>query len=66
MTDETGTIHQAGGIAVRLAELLREAGPEQLDIAAGGAGLAADELAWRQATRAVELCRRAAELAARR
>jgi hypothetical protein len=66
MIDEAMTIHQAGGTAVRLAELLREVGSEQSDIAAGAAGLGADELAWRQATRAVELCRRAAELAARR
>jgi hypothetical protein len=69
MTDEALTIRHLGGSAVRLAEFLRELGPEQLGNPCGipGAGdAAADEPAWRQATRAIEFCRRAAELAARR
>jgi len=121
MTDETLTIRHLGGSAVRLAEFLRELGPEQLEVppgtggvagaAGGGSGAArgagaaaeessaaqiagadpdesgaarvagagpdesgaarlesaaADDPAWRQATRAIEFCRRAAELAARR
>jgi hypothetical protein len=63
MTDKTLTIHHAGDGAARLAELLRELSAEQLD----AADLAiAEERTWRHATRAVELCWRAAELAARR
>lgn len=63
MIDENMAIRQPASTAVRLGELLRELGAEQLDAAAGAVG---DDLAWRQATRAVDLCRRAAELAARR
>jgi hypothetical protein len=106
MTDEALTIHYLGGSAVRLAEFLRELGPEQLEVPPGTGGVAgagakesgaarvagakesgaaqvagadpdescaarvasavADDPAWRQATRAIEFCRRAAELAARR
>jgi uncharacterized protein involved in type VI secretion and phage assembly len=63
MTHKTPTIHRADDNAAGVAEFLRELSTERFDSAAVAA---ADEQAWRQATRAVELCRRAAELAARR
>jgi hypothetical protein len=66
MTDETPTIHRDGTATLRLSELLRDLGAEQFEAVTRADGLAGDELAWRQATRVVELCRRAAELAARR
>ena len=52
------------------AELLREAGEPGADLMDAKVRAAcidaADETAWHQALRAVELCQRAAELAARR
>jgi hypothetical protein len=62
-------IDRDGASTARHAELLRELFqpmPYQLDTETRSACAAACELAWEQAIRAVELCRRAAELAARR
>jgi len=65
-----GLMASAGAVAGWPAELLGELGPPRADRTgpAGRAALAAaaEEIAWRQALHAVELCRRVAELAARR
>jgi hypothetical protein len=68
MSDIT-PITRDGVNASRHAELLRELFqpvPHQLDAGTRSACAAEYELAWEQAVHAVELCRRAAELAARR
>jgi hypothetical protein len=62
-------IDRDGASAARHSELLRELFqpmPYQLDAETRSACVAACDLAWEQAIHAVELCRRAAELAARR
>jgi hypothetical protein len=65
-----GPVASAGATAGRPAELLGELGLPRADRTgtAGRAarGAAAEEIAWRQALHAVELCQRVAELAARR
>jgi hypothetical protein len=68
MSDIT-PITRDGASATRHAELLRELfhpAPYQLDAETRSACAAEYEIAWEQAMHAVELCRRAAELAARR
>jgi len=69
MSDITQAIRHGEAMAARQAELLRELFepvPYQLDDETRAACAAAYDLAWEQAEHAVELCRRAAVLAARR
>jgi len=68
MSDIT-PITRDGTSAARHAELLRELFqpvPHQFDAGTRSACAAEYEIAWEQAVHALELCRRAAELAARR
>jgi hypothetical protein len=68
MSDMT-QITRDGASAARHAELLRELFqpmPYQFDAETRSACSAEYEIAWEQAIHTVELCRRAAELAARR
>jgi hypothetical protein len=68
MSDIT-QITREGVSTTRHAELLRELFqpmPYQLDAETRSACAAECEIAWEQAAHAVDLCRRAAELAARR
>ncbi len=69
MSDITSSIRRAdiADIATRQAELLRELcqHAEHKSGSARVATIAPYEMAWEQAMHAVELCRRAAELAAR-